>query len=49
MILQFWLWLGKKLGFRWVDVKHFKQNKNKVEAVTFSMTERYIDLIQKYD
>lgn len=48
MILQFWLWLGKKLGFRWIDIKHFK-NKDEVEAITFSMTESYINKISKFN
>lgn len=47
-LIQFWLWLGIKLGFKWIYVKRLKR-KNMVEAITFSMTERYINLISEHD
>ena len=45
MILQFWIWLGKKLGFTFIDI--YSPNKDKVVAVTFSTDEKYINKIIK--
>ena len=42
MILHFWIWLGKKLGFNFVDMYAPDED---VIAITFSKDEEYIDKV----
>jgi hypothetical protein len=40
-----WIWLGKKLGFTFVDV--YAPNKKRVVAITFSTSKKYLYKITK--
>ena len=44
----FWLWYAIKI-LKWphIDIKHYHDNKEKVEAVTFSFSKDYINKVSK--
>ena len=45
-LLYIWVWLGRKLGFDYIDIYSPGKGKNPdVKAVTFSREEWYIDKV----
>lgn len=48
LIYKFWFWLGIKLGWKYLDVKKNKK-KDFVEAVTFSMSKKYINKVSNLE
>jgi len=46
-LLKLWLWLGIKMGWKYIDVKHYSNNKDLIEAITFSTSKSYINKISK--